>query len=423
MKLNEVKSNVYIFSLMLFFVSISVLGNVDLLVFNGFPIRKVTFVIFTLTLLTLNLNQKIDYRIIISFFIFIFFGLFFGLTVPMVNDVNVSSSVSNILPFSIPMLSCLIVTATCAHDNNLLQKKISLIIFFVGLLHFFCTFIFFFNAEIGNKIYVACYIFFNDINLSDSMTPDFENSFLTPRIQYGISVFLILYVYLKIKAVIVHGGKVNKILFIVSIFFVLTTQSRAMIFSSFLMLFLYFSYYILLSRIRCKALMVAFFVNNLILPSVIVFLIVYIEPFTYLGITRSSGEELRPLQLAALLDGFVNNFFFGIYVGGHVDLIRSVASPWIYELSVIAFFTQIGIFGCVFLLLALFLFGYSIIPRSITLPLKCNVNYKLNALASSAIFTFLLACNTNPYLNNFIGGFILMIFFVDYYFSFKATAI
>lgn len=78
-----------------------------------------------------------------------------------------------------------------------------------------------FSDEIGNSIYVILSTYLNDVETTDDMVPDFSGSILVTRIQFGISVFLVLYFYFKIKNLILFNSRLNKIKLFVSFIFIL----------------------------------------------------------------------------------------------------------------------------------------------------------------------------------------------------------
>lgn len=405
---------VFLFSIFVFFMSISVFGNSDKLFFSGIPIRKISFFIFFSTIFFIMLSRKIKLGVLICTLGFIFYGFFFAGLVPVVRDGSIANSISQVLPYTIPFLALFIASFIDDKTNDVCNDFFSTMIFFVGVVHCIASLSYFFNDKIGNAIYFILSVYLNDVASTDDMTPDFSGSILITRIQFGISVFLILYFYFKIKNYIFLKTRFNKIKLFVSFLFILITQSRALIFSALLIPVMFYFYLVLQPLLKNSFLRAVSFVLNLFIPTLLTYLIVQFDPLKLMGLTREYGEELRLLQQNSLLDGLSDNIFFGISIGSPANIIRSVDTPWIYELSIIAFISQIGVLGLAFLFLLLFSFAYYLSTAKKSENAKIEVNHKKNALALSAIFSFVLASNTNPYLNNFIGGFILLVFFIEY---------
>lgn len=404
----------FMYSMFVFFLSISLLGNADKLFFGGIPFRKITFIFFISSIIFYLLYKRIKLGVLICTIFFIIFGFFFAGLVPIVRGLSIADAISQILPYTIPFLAMFITSFINDKTNKTCNDFFSKVIFFVGVMHCVASFSYFLSEEIGNSIYVILSIYLNDVETTDDMVPDFAGSFLVTRIQFGISVFLVLYFYFKIKDFIFLKSRLNKVKLFVSFIFILITQSRALIFSVILIPVLYYLYIALQPLFKTLVSRAVLFVMTLFTPTVLTYLIVIFDPLKTIGLTREYGEDLRFLQQESLLNGLSDNIFWGISMGAHADIVRNVNTPWIYELSIIAFIAQIGFLGLTFIFLMLFLFAYYLSTAKSNYCTKFVVNYKENALALSAIFSFVLASNTNPYLNNFIGGFILLVFFIEY---------
>lgn len=404
----------FMYSIFVFFLSISLLGNADKLFFGGIPFRKIAFLVFFSSVLFFILHKKIKLGVLICTIFFIIFGFFFAGLVPMVRGLSIADAIAQVLPYTIPFLAIFITSFVDDKISKTCNSFFSKMIFFVGIMHCVASFSYFFSDEIGNSIYVILSIYLNDVETTDDMVPDFSGSILVTRIQFGISVFLVLYFYFKIKNLILFNSRLNKIKLFVSFIFILITQSRALIFSVILIPALYYLYIALQPVFKNLYSRAVLFVMTLFTPTVLTYLIVRFDPLKTIGLTREYGEDLRFLQQESLLNGLSDNVFFGISMGAPADIVRSVNMPWIYELSIIAFIAQIGFLGLALLFLMLCFFAYYLSTAKSNYYTKFVINYKENALALSAIFSFVLASNTNPYLNNFIGGFILLVFFIEY---------
>jgi hypothetical protein len=104
----------------------------------------------------------------------------------------------------------------------------------------------------------------------------------------------------------------------------------------------------------------------------------------------------RPLQHAALLSGFYDNFFWGSGFGGVTEVVRSDERPWTFELTYSRLLFNGGLIG--FGLLLLFYFVYLIlvlrkIRQSFYAPIYISM--------LTGLLSVFIASASNPYLSSF----------------------
>jgi hypothetical protein len=125
----------------------------------------------------------------------------------------------------------------------------------------------------------------------------------------------------------------------------------------------------------------------------------FVDAFNFEG-TAAGGnytENVRPLQLWALLEGWSQTPWVGAGHGANVELIRSGEMPWAYELTYVALLYQTGVLG----FLAYFAGVVWIVLHLIQI-MRSAPKYRLYAYALlNGLIGFLLGSATNPYLLSF----------------------
>lgn len=110
-----------------------------------------------------------------------------------------------------------------------------------------------------------------------------------------------------------------------------------------------------------------------------------------------SEEDERSIQATFLINGFLDNFFWGTGFGGNAGYLRSDISPWLYEMTYHQVLFNFGLVGAVlFVTLALYMF-YGTFQKMMSdpgrtqgaLPILCGIS------------GVLIGSYSNPYLGSF----------------------
>lgn len=382
------------------------MGNADKIFLSGFPIRKLTFVFFVLTIIMAFLyRQKVSKEIVTVFGLFSFFFLLFSAIIPYLMGVDIIDSFSETFPYLIPLLSLCIIRNFTNTQYSKLEAFIKNVLIIFAFIHIVTAVMYLINPTIAKFLYSFVTYFFNDSsNLLNEA--DMENSVIIPRVQLGMSVILLLGFYYALIDCL-KTMTISRVLLV--LYFsvaVLVTQSRALIGLLFILLPLFYLYKFILLTFRTYLTRILLIQCTLFLPSFFTIFILYFDPIEYLELSRNVGENLRLIQLDSFVTSFNENILFGYGLGNHSGVIRSVHTPWIYELNTISVLFKIGIVGFLFLFTLILYFLFILITKK-----KQNEDISLYALTLSILFIFIFASNTNPYLNNFVGGFFLMMIF------------
>lgn len=114
----------------------------------------------------------------------------------------------------------------------------------------------------------------------------------------------------------------------------------------------------------------------------------------FFGLSRDISDNIRVEQQSYLMDSFFKNPFLGSGFGSSASEIRSEASPWSYELSMVALLMKIGILGVFFL--------YVIIYRIFTFY-ACYANKSNLAYSYALLLSIIFIGSTNPMIFNLAG--------------------
>jgi hypothetical protein len=109
----------------------------------------------------------------------------------------------------------------------------------------------------------------------------------------------------------------------------------------------------------------------------------------------SSGDE-RSLQAPYLIEGFINNLWFGSGFGGEVDYQRSDTAAWLYEMVYHQLAFNVGLIG----LMIACLFAGFILVRSLD-ALRQSIDCHYILAIHFGCLAFAIACYSNPYLGSF----------------------
>jgi hypothetical protein len=110
----------------------------------------------------------------------------------------------------------------------------------------------------------------------------------------------------------------------------------------------------------------------------------------------SDPDSTRPLQHAALLSGFYDNFFWGSGFGGVLDVVRSDERPWTFELTYSRLLFNGGLFGFG-LVLSLYIVYLVLVLRKIRQSFNAHIYISLLI----GFLSVSIASVSNPYLSSF----------------------
>lgn len=122
-----------------------------------------------------------------------------------------------------------------------------------------------------------------------------------------------------------------------------------------------------------------------------------------------SGEDERPLQMAALIEGAETHWFLGAGHGIGVQYLRSQEFPWRYEAVWFALLYKIGLLGTLVILFPFLCAIFAFLRLFIIGSLR-----RYDVFFGSALITVLFASLTNPYIEAF--AFQWMYILPTYYF-------
>lgn len=165
-------------------------------------------------------------------------------------------------------------------------------------------------------------------------------------------------------------------------------------------------YVLRLSRLKIR---ISAFTKVVIFCQVILLMHLSLEPsfLSVLGIDRPESDSIRFSQFQLMFDSFSDNPFFGVGLGSTFANVRSPSTPWTYELAILSIATKVGLVGC-----ALFLIYLFAIVRCIFSGSKGYFGLWFIMLLS-----MLPVFSTNPFLFSSMGVGLLLICFVEGFYS------
>ena len=386
---------------LLLIASLSVFGNFDVIFFGASFITKFLFLsLFLCLLISLIVRGNISIKIILLL-LFFCIGIIYFIVVASLHNVNISQTINEIMPYFVPLISCLILGLYTKDECDELMKKAIWILFLFAVMHLVVSV----SSLWTNKLYSLFYYFYNDWSRLDYINPS-DGTLPFMRVQVGYSIVLLLLLYLLLDEYLINKNKKKLFYIVFTILAILTMQSRAFILFIMLIYPLYRLYLIVFKVFNSYKSRIIIFILTLLSPSLLISIILNVDILGSMGLSRAGSDDLRLLQFNSLINSFSNNPLFGYGLGNHSNIIRSESTPWIYELNNIAIFSKIGIIGTI--LLFLFIFSFSIfLVRNIKIK-----DLKRYSLLFSFLFLYILSSNSNPYLANICGGTTLMMCFV-----------
>jgi hypothetical protein len=231
----------------------------------------------------------------------------------------------------------------------------------------------------------------------------------TFRVHWGPSVFLLLGLYFSLDIIRRRGVTLTSALALtLQVAAIATTQSRgfwAALAAGGLTLYFGIRFFprkdIRVGVLLCLTFL--FGLTFLLLPF-------YSPDFlSAVGLNREGSDDIRSEQALLILDQLWQSPVFGIGFGGGVDLIRSEAAPYSYEVSILALYMKLGLIGTVWAFtLSILLLNY--LMRNI--KLRKDNHFPLSLLYAT-VFGFVFSTNSNPYLSNFFGMTMLTVLLIE----------
>jgi hypothetical protein len=133
--------------------------------------------------------------------------------------------------------------------------------------------------------------------------------------------------------------------------------------------------------------------------------IYYIIERRFLSIDNAQSDDIRFMQINAMLIQFEKMPFFGTGLGGFAsDYVRSPVVKHLYEVQWIAFLMQFGLFGLVVILTPIFF----IIFRYINSPFS-----RVNLSFLGLFLIWILSGFTNPFLISLASGVMYTLFYIS----------
>ena len=120
--------------------------------------------------------------------------------------------------------------------------------------------------------------------------------------------------------------------------------------------------------------------------------IVYQTFISAFDLKNTESGQIRALQSRQLINGWGNSPLIGYGLGTHPDYIRSIETPWSYEMVYLSFLYQIGIFGMMFyfgIIISIFIKLYRIYKQD-------SYFFKYNKAVGISFLCFIIAGATNP---------------------------
>lgn len=371
--------------------------------------RKVIFALFSgvalLNFLSIRSKSSINNSILIimwmAFFLFWIFVLW------LFEDRPFSYGLRDALPF-IGVMIFYLSSQTMTDDKywNLAKTCVAILIFMYAALHVVISIMGFYSADLALEF--ANY-------LKYFMEPEnyvVESSvFIVPLVSGLVRVYFVgscmLLLGLYLWPWVYRRNTLAGISYIAFIYLaLLSTLTRSFLISTVIYLIGNSIFRFIFRRIKLSipilliAIAAPFFASQILLFT--------IDPvfLNSMGLGRDISDDLRYEQFKPLFDAFLNSPVVGHGFGLSVEPIRNEDGPYSYELSIVALFAKIGIFG---LLLA-----------SYFLAVTIKISSKINKLTDDGIrlyslyFAFVFGSFFNPYLFSFYGTFFLLFLLYDY---------
>lgn len=396
-----------------FATEVVLMGPGGWLLISGAPFRKYLFVLLVggLAVHYLLQNGKFEICDAAVWFLAAFFFILWGVFLPFLLGRNLALSFADCSPLLglciVPALTILY-RDPAAWQNS--RRCIIIALNSLALIHVIVWILGTLSDEYGlNTVATMRSILEPNVNEADSALFIGYTADGRFRVHWGPSVFLLLGLYFAVENIRKAGLRLQTAFQILLQFLaIFSTQSRGFWIAILLAGGVYFVGSIYLPQ---KKSMSHVCIAVLALFSLTFFLIPFYSPefLASVGLARDGSDDIRMEQVAPLLDQLLSHPIFGFGFGGGVDMVRSDAAPYAYEVSILALYMKLGIVG------VLVAYGLSCLLVEFVLrdvPFS-EFNKRQIALIYAAFFGFIFAANTNPYLSNFFGMLIVTILLIE----------
>lgn len=222
---------------------------------------------------------------------------------------------------------------------------------------------------------------------------------LTYTVPFVIVVYIMSYSKYKINI----SKKILFITMILSLVTVLLSGRRALMIAIILIPFLIIPVCYILNIIDDvkKGIKIYLGIFTIIIVIALMFILLNLSVDTislyiqrFLGAFDSSEQNERIVQFEMLMSGFAKNPIIGSGPGIGVDYIRSIESPWIYELSYVQQLYNTGILGMmIYIILIIYMY-----IKILFITYKRKQYSAISIPLIVGMTSFLIANATNPYL-------------------------
>jgi hypothetical protein len=396
-----------------FCVEVILFGAGGWLQIFGIALRKLIFLLVILVLLRyiLFVKPQVFSANSVTWLMFLGFFLIWGIYIPIYYDRSLATSFADFSPL---LGLCIIPPLSEIYREGDLWKKDRRFIFLaLNILAIFHVVAFLYGSismENGNELVTL---------MRQVLEPDVdvENSSIyigyTPeglfRVHWGPSVFLFLGLYFAADRIKIIGFSwFSFALVILQLAAIVATQSRG-IWSAVIVGGVVF--YFGVKFFPKKDIALGLFLCLSAIFCITFFLIPFYSPdfLSAIGLNREGSDDVRMEQASLLLEQITKYPILGFGFGGGIDLVRSDAATFAYEVSILALYMKLGFIGLIWaFLLTFFLIGYLMQKSRLVLKEKTGVS-----LIYAVAFGFIYSSNSNPYLTNFFGMLILTILLIE----------
>lgn len=390
-------------SFLFFAFSVILLGNFDKIFTPGFELKKITFLILLFSISIRVLFKNLERRSILLLMMFTVYALYLACHSLIYNG-NINLFISEVSPYFLPLISLFLIDLLSKDEIVKVNNFVFSSVFVFAAIHLLYPVLFIMGDAFSTPYYAFIKFFYDSAKHLESLAYS-EHYLFFPRLQVGSSVLLFLGLfYTELNK---NKYTKTKYIFLTSYFCasVLVTQSRILVISIIIFYLLLPCYRELFKSYKSKLTRTMIFGFTLFTPLFLTFISIYFDVTTTIGLSKGdAGDSERYTQLLSFIDSLSYNVFFGSGLGSSSFYLRSIDSPWLYELSLLSFIYKLGLVGFFvfyFLTIIMYFFKYD------------SNNERSFAVSLSFIFVFVLCSNTNPYLSNFAGGLILCMVYVN----------
>lgn len=234
------------------------------------------------------------------------------------------------------------------------------------------------------------------------------------RVFWGASVFLLLALYFAVRNFGRRKFIVSMLIFLMVSHAIQVTLTRGIVLSIPFFLLLFWLFNQLLKSVRMGVALYALTGAMLLLVTLPIILLASPGVLETIRLGREISDDIRYEQVSALGSAIFDRPWFGSGLGAGVELVRSEATPWSYELSILGLYMKVGMVGAAVLVTVFVWFtqlGLAHLPQHESLSKP--VRRKLAGIAA-LLYSIVFCSNTNPYLFSMLGWGLLMFVYLEF---------